>query len=290
MRYLQGTLPNWDKGFDVQDGLITTWPYETNTVRQGAHIIMVKAVNTSGNESRNFASVLVNFAEPLEDNVLYKVNFADDDWSGVDTNGDLFTDGSIHARQNEGFWKTPESPFWVTPETPFWGEASYEAFYLVANVTALAAGNFYFLYDIDGPASIMYRVQNKDNLFKPYASKFKVDAGDVIEVKFDAVAGDEETVLRKLVAVIDVPDRTENFENIVIPVDGLELPIKTPNYHTTAVRLNSIALVNGESIWPQIESKYPCVIKLVNGRGEAVSSVVDLTWQGFEKELLKVVE
>ena len=131
----------------------------------------------------------------------------------------------------------------------------------------------------------MYRIANKaDNLWKPYAAKFKVDAGDVVEIKCNSVAGIEETVLRKLMAVIDVPDRMEHFENMVIPASGAILPIATPNYYTTAVRIDSIALVDGKAIYPRIESKNPCVVKLVNDTGVAVSAAVDITWQGFIKE------
>ena len=285
MKYIQGNVPNWETAFDVQDGLIQNFPYETTTVRQGKHIVMIKAVNTSGNESRNFASVLVNFAEPLEDNVLYKVNFADNGWANVKTNGSILDDGYVHARQSNAFWKSPTDSFWGNPEDAFWGEISYDAFELTASVTALAGGNFYYLYDIEGPASIMYRLPNKaDNLWKPYAAKFKVEAGDVVEIKFNSVAGQEETILKKLVAVIDVPDRMEHFENLIVPATGVELPISTPNYYTTAVRIDSIALVNGKPIYPRIESKNPCVVKLVNDTGVAVSATVDITWQGFIKE------
>ena len=108
MRYLQGSIPNWGKGFDVQDGLITSQPYETSTIRQGAHIVMIKAVNASGNESPNYASVLVNFAEPLEDNVLYRVDFSEDGWAKVETNGDIMSDG-VHSRQMNTHYSSAES-------------------------------------------------------------------------------------------------------------------------------------------------------------------------------------
>ena len=285
MKYAQGNSPRWETAFDVQDGLIQNFPYETTTVRQGKHIVMIKAVNTSGNESRNYASVLVNFAEPLEDNVLYKVNFADNKWANVETTGDVLEDGYMHAKQSNAFWKTPQDSFWGNPNNPFWGEVSYTEFELVASVTALAGGNCYFTYDIEGPANIMYRILNKDGLWKPYATKFKVEAGDSVEIKFTSLAGAEETVLRSLMAVIDVPDRQENFENIVVPVGGLELPIKTPNYHTTAVRLNSMQLVDGQAGLLEF-TVAPCVVRILNGVGEPLEATVDLTWQGFTKELL----
>jgi hypothetical protein len=267
--------------------LLQNFPYETTTVRQGKHIVMIKAVNTSGNESRNYASVLVNFAEPLEDNVLYKVDFGSNNWADIVTNGDLLDDGYIHAKQSNAFWKSPTDSFWGSPTDPFWGEVSYTEFELTASVTALAGGNFYFLYNIEGPASIMYRLPNKaDNLWKPYAAKFKVEAGDVVEIKFNSVAGQEETILKKLVAIIDVPDRQEHFENLIIPANGVTLPIATPNYYTTAVRIDSVALVDDKPVYVRVESKNPCVIKLVDNTGQAITSTIDVTWQGFEKEVM----
>lgn len=287
MKYVQGSLPRWETAFEVQEGLITTLPYETSTVRQGKHVIMIKAVNSSGNESRDYASVLVDFSNPLEDNVLYKVDFAQNGWDDVTTTGDLLQDGYIHAKQSSSFWGEPTDSFWGNPTDSFWGDINYTEFELTASVTALAAGNFYFLYEIDGPASIMYRVANKDGgLWMPYAAKFHVAAGDLIEIKFNSLAGKEETIIKKLQAVIDVPDRQEHFEDIFIPTSGAELPITTPNYYTTAVRIDSVALVDNKPIYVRVESKNPCIIKLVNDMGEAVSSTIDVTWQGFEKEVI----
>lgn len=286
MRYIQGNVPNWDIGFDVQEGLITNFPYETSTVRQGIHTIMIKAVNSSGNESRKHTSVTVNFADPLEDNVLYKVDFAADGWTAAETDGYLLADGYIHSKQAEAHWDVPTEAYWQGAEKPYWGQVSYLDFFLRAEITALAGGNFYFLYDITGPANIVYRNKTTDEMFKPYATKFSVKAGDVIEIQFSALSGMEETVLRSLVAVIDVPDRTEHFENIVVPADGLELPIVTPNYHTTSVRLDSIQLINNEPVYVKTLTKNPCRIQLINNSGEAVSATVDVTWQGFIKEII----
>ena len=44
-----------------------------------------------------------------------------------------------------------------------------------------------------------------------------------------------------------MPDREEHFENITVPVDGMNLPIVTPNYYTTAVRIDAIQDYTGEA-------------------------------------------
>lgn len=286
MKYIQGNTPNWGAGFEVQDGLLVSQPYETSTVRQGTHTIMIKAVNKAGNESVGFASTVVNFAEPLEDNVLYRVDFSQGNWDKVSTDGKILEDGFIHAKMDTTHFSAPNSFYWEGPAETYWNSISYAPFYLSAVVKAPASGNFYFTYDIMGVSNITYRVKNKDSLFKPYATKFNVAADDEIEIRFDSPAGKQETVLKKLVAVIDVPDREEHFENITVPAGGLELPVKTPHYITTAVRLDSIQLVNGQPIYPYIVSKAPCRIKLVNDHGQPVEATIDVTWQGFINELI----
>lgn len=291
MKYIQGSTPNWERGFDVQDGLITTQPYETNTVRQGIHTVMIKAVNASGKESKKFATCIVNFAEPLEDNVLYKVHFHEDGWSGVETDGTVLTDGYVRSTQVNCHWVDKTNYYWVAGGNAYWGQPSYKAFNLNATLVAPASGNFYLLYDIVNAANVEYKVANKDNIWKPYATKFDVKAGDIINIRFTSPAGTEETILKSLTAVIDVPDRQEHFENIAVPADGMELPIVTPNYQTTAVKVDSISSNLSGTYQIDVVSRTPCVVRFYRVNNDAgwsrdpVAVVADITWQGFEKEV-----
>lgn len=293
-KYIQGSTPNWNTAYEVQDGLVTAQPYETSTVRQGVHTVMIKAVDNAGQESAGFATCIVNFSDPLEDNVLFKTDFSEDSWSACETNGTILSDGYVRSTQDATHWASTGNYYWSNSTANFWGTVSYKEFYLTATVTAPASGNFYVLYEIEGPSNITYRIQTQDNIYKPYATKFKVSAGDVVELKFEAPTGTEETVLKSLIAIIDVPDREEHFEDIEIPAEGLELPIVTPNYYTTAVRVDSIsnALSTG-TYQVEIVSYTPCkvqVYRINNDAGwsrDAVAVTADITWQGFEKELLE---
>ena len=293
MKYIQGSIPNWERGFEVQDGLITVQPYETNTVRQGVHTIMIKAVNSSGNESKKFASVLVNFAEPLEDNVLYRVDFAENDWEAVETDGSKRTDGYIHSTMAVTHWVDKTNYYWDKPAAPYWGAVNYKSFVMTTKFIAPAGGNFFLGYDILNATNILYKIANKDNIWKQYATKFDVRAGDEIQLKIAAPAGQEETVVKALMAVIDVPDREEHFENITVPEEGIELPIVTPNYQTTAVRVDSITSELRGTYQLDIVSRTPCMIRFYRINNDAgwsrdpVAVVADVTWQGFEKEVIE---
>lgn len=291
-KYIQGSVANWNTGFLVQDGLITAQPYETATVRQGVHTIMIKAVDNAGQESANFATCLVDFGEPLEDNVLYKLDFSSNHWSNIQTSGSVMLDGYIHSKQNSTHYIAPSNYYWDSPTANFWGSLMYQDFYVEATMTAPASGNFYVLYDIVNAANILYKVIDRDNIYKQYSTKFKVNAGERISLRFEAPSGSEETVLKKLIAVIDVPDREEHFEKLVIPAEGLELPIVTPNYQTTAVKIDSISSTLQGTYQLDIVSRTPCKIRFYRINNDAgwsrdpVAVTADVTWQGFEKEVL----
>ena len=286
MKYIQGNSLNWAKAYEVQEGLIVSQPFETRTVRQGPHTIMIKAVDNSGQESKNFAACVVDFGEPLEDNVLFKKDFSQNLWADVETDGVKSEfDGYIHAQQVSYRYSTPDSFFYGEPDDYFYNE-QYASFYISAIFTAPASGHFWLQYDIQGSADLKYRIRNTDNMFKQYSTKVAVKAGDVIEISLENQEGTTDTVIKKLIAVIDVPDREEHFKNVIIPASGVTLPIVTPNYQTTGVHIDSVQVVNGKAIFPQITSYTPCVIKIVDASGNAVATTADITWQGFVNETL----
>ena len=121
---------------------------------------------------------------------------------------------------------------------------------------------------------------------KQWSDKLIVKAGDVIRIKVVCVSdGVKQTVIKDLQAIIDVPDVTEHFEDLNVPASGKQLDIKTPNYKTTAVRIDAIQ--NSTAVMVKYISKTPCIIQLVNANGTAVSGTADITWVGYQKEMLQ---
>ena len=92
--------------------------------------------------------------------------------------------------------------------------------------------------------------------------------------------------------IIDVPDRLENFDDITVPADGLTLPIKTPNYYTTAVNVRSISSNLEGEYELEVMNRTPCVIRFVRIENDAfgtrtpVEVTADITWQGYQRELI----
>lgn len=311
LRYHQGTSVSWNTAIPMHTGVVTEQPFETQALRQGVHTVMIRAVDTNDNYSKGMASVVLNLGDPLEDNVLYKDDVAAEGWSHTKHNGVVNGDGYMVSASNVSAWTEADSQYWLEPETSYWSER-YQEFCFSYQTIAPASGNFWLLYEIEGPATIEYRKVGKDTywkepktnfwqgteawggwvdtieMFKPYTGKTQVNAGDTIQIFVKAPNNMlEASIIKKMVFVIDVPDREEHFENIKVPVEGLELPIKTPHYYTTAVRIDAVQSLGVDVYRAVVDSKNPCTIKLVDSKNQPVTATVDVTWQGFIKELIK---
>ncbi len=310
IRYNQGDMVTWASAIPMHTGLITEQPFETQALRQGIHTVMICAVDNAGQYSEKPAFAILNLGEPLEDNVLYKDDMSANNWGPTVHNGLVQNDGSMVSKSNVAFWTSPDAPFWTEPEQEFWQER-YSAFSAYYQAVLPCSGQMWLKYDITGPAKLEYRIVGKKAfwtspdapfwdgeadwafwvddtvMYKPYTGKVMVKAGNQIQVKVSAPENVAElTRLKKVIIYVDVPDREEHFENINVPIEGLELPIKTPHYYTTAVRLDAVQGMENPVGRAIVVSKNPCVIKLVDYYNNPTSAVVDVTWQGFVKEVL----
>lgn len=311
IKYTQGSELNWDAGIPVQEGLIVTQPYETQTVRQGTHAVMIKAVDNAGNESNNFAYCILDLGDLLEQNVLVENDFKADTWEALTSNtGKIMQDGYIHAVNDVYMWPTATGYRWSSADDFAW-ETNFKQYEVLTRMTAPASGQFWLEYDIDGPAIVYYRKAlstpywrkidynrpfwQKDSadstaypiandLWKQYSDRLYVNKGDWIEIKIVALNNtSQETVIKSLKAFIDVPDRNEHFEDLKVPAEGITLPIVTPNYKTVVCHLDAIQ-DSGTAVGLKILSRTPCVIQLIDVKGNAVSGVADISWQGYEDD------
>lgn len=311
IKYTQGSELNWDAGIPVQEGLIVTQPYETQTVRQGTHAVMIKAVDNAGNESNNFAYCILDLGDLLEQNVLVENDFKADTWEALTSNtGKIMQDGYIHAVNDVYMWPTATGYRWSSADDFAW-ETNFKQYEVLTRITAPASGQFWLEYDIDGPAIVYYRKAlstpywrkidynrpfwQKDSadstaypiandLWKQYSDRLYVNKGDWIEIKIVALNNtSRETVIKSLKAFIDVPDRNEHFEDLKVPAEGITLPIVTPNYKTVVCHLDAIQ-DSGTAVGLKILSRTPCVIQLIDVKGNAVSGVADISWQGYEDD------
>lgn len=310
LRYNQGSNITWKTSKPLHTGLVTEQPFETQALRQGVHTVLIRAVDNNENYSEGVANVILNLGDPLEENVLYKANASQNAWSNCTHTGTTNAEGNLMSSGDSYYWPDSNTPVWTLPNEAHWSK-SYRYFELSFQVLALASGQMWLKYDIEGPCEIEYRIVGKDNywmdektpfwggdeswarwvdskeMLKPYTGKSMVNAGDTIQVFIKAPNNvSEPTVIKELTLIIDVPDRQEHFEDITVPLSGVLLPIATPNYYTTAVRIDAVQNSNIAVARAAVINRNPCMIKLVDINGQPVSATVDVTWQGFVKEVI----
>lgn len=310
LKYTQGKELNWETGIAVQEGLITTQPYETQTIRQGTHAVMIKAVDQNGNESKNFAYCLLDMGDLLQENVLYDKDFGANNFAEMANNGTVLSDGYIHAINSEKMWHESGRKFWGAADDKMW-DSSFQSYVANCQFQAPASGQFWITTDIEGPAAVYYRLALNDtvwkarkadaaawstadedasvwdtstDLWKQWSDKVEVRAGDIIQIKIEAKNNSyQETIIKNLHTYVDVPDRQEHFEDLTVPEEGIELPITTPFYETTAVHIDAIQ--DDDAVNVKVLSKTPCKIALLDSSGKQVEGTVDITWQGFVNEV-----
>lgn len=310
MKYTQGKEINWENGILVQDGIITTQPYETRTVRQGTHAIMIKAVDNAGNESKNFAYCLYNFGDVLAENVLVNQDIAKNNWEKLTKplqNCEI-KNGEIVPLSQQFHWNK-KGEAWSRGENHWKG--NWKSYSVKAKMKAGASGQMWIESDISGPAAIYYRKDfdypaweenNKsqyhwkskgnlkwnleNDLWKQYSGKISVKKSDILEIKVEALNNYyQRTIVKGLKMIIDVPDAEEHFENVNVPKEGVELNVKTPSYKTTAVRADTITGDSDELIiGMKCLSKEPCVVQLIGADGKPAEGQADITWQGYEDD------
>lgn len=254
---------------------------------------------------------MLEMGDLLQENVLYDKDFGANDFAEVTTTGTvLASDHCIHARNESKMWHEKGYRMWKQSDGSMWG-ASFVSYEARCHFTAPASGQFWLTTEIEGPAIVYYRQildgyywkANADedafwgdeseaswpeggNLWIQWSDKVEVKAGSVIQIRIVAKNSSvQETIIKSLHAYIDVPDRQEHFEDLEVPAGGMELPITTPNYETTAVHIDSVQS-GSVTRFPKILSRNPCRIALVDEDGNQIAGTVDITWQGFVNETL----
>lgn len=315
IKYTQTNTPNWDRGIPAQIGLVTSQPFETEMIRQGVHTVMIKAVDNAGQESKNYAYAVLNLGDLLEENVLYVKDFSENDWSDAEHDGVVIGDGSIVSKNTSIMWEQPSLQLWNTESSYMWqpklNELNAEFVF-----TPPASGQFWIKSEIDGHGIVYYSnkklsksyrwtwkrksrwkapsgaewstVPNSWDMIRQWSDRVMVSGGEPIMIRVVGLNDENRhTKIKALTAIVDVPDEVEHFNDQYVPTSGLTLPISVPYYYTTSVRIDAIQnSTNTNPVMVRIESRTPCVIKLLNASGDVVDGTVDVTWQGYRRNFV----
>ena len=119
IKYAMGQTNNWAAGFTVAP-LQIAQSFDLQTLPSGSISLMIKAVDTAGNESENVAVLYKNIVGTLTDN-LYVSTDEHTAWSGTKTQCSVIAGELVADDSGVVFWNSPSSNFWNSdPLALFW--------------------------------------------------------------------------------------------------------------------------------------------------------------------------
>lgn len=295
VRQLGGVRPIWELGTPISSGFITQNTLDIDDRTTGKQVYMVKAVDKNYKYSKNAVYVLTDFGylgiENVKDIVEYRT-----DWSGLGivTGGavDPIT-GDLQSDISGNFWDgVPNDVFWMgVADNYFWGGSYKDMTYITNPYTILSDGRLTLQFEIDSIYGyfIEYREYKEgledDKEWLAWANYLTVTKGEQYQFRISCYQGTKPSIISTFIVINDVPDQTEFFNDLVVPVEGLRVPIeksyeriKTLTYALQTDGNGGISIVVVDK-----DAELGPLIKVVNDLAEPVQGLIDVTVYGVPK-------
>jgi hypothetical protein len=287
----------------LHEGVITDSPYTPATLPAGTITLLVKAVDTSGNESVKAASITANLGDALVDNVVLTAAQAPG-FAGSITGGAV-NGGQLLATATDFFYGPDEEPFFGPDTEPFYPASTYSDMVYEFAVSTAVSGRVLLQSDIDNTHAIEYQRGSQAAFYGPdgdffygpdaeyfygepttswtlWPGQLDMTAAEELRFRVSTTGGSARGVVRTLTVLQDVPDVFESLADIAISPAGTRLPI-TKSY--TAINNVQITVqangAGGVSVRVLDKSTAGPLVEVLNAAGTAVTGSVDARVQGY---------
>lgn len=304
IRFQYGQNDWWDTATQLHDGLLTESPYSFSAVPNGRVTVLIKAVDTSGNESLNVASITQNLGDVIVDNLL--LDFPQHPtWAGTKTNATVIG-GELVANDAGVFYAADNLPVYGIDSDLFYKASqslpmTYE-FIVIATKDSILKINYLFSTD---NFSIEYQTPSQSAFYGLDGDLFYGDDSDLFYTYLDAkpwigqlnisettevlirvkTTGGSETLdkLIELTAVIDVADILIRLDDVVILSGGSRLNLGRVVNGVKNIQMTVQADGNG-GIGARVIDKDPVngpLIEVLNSSSVSVNGLIDATIQAY---------
>lgn len=310
VRYTSGSNVFWPIGTDVVSGLLTVNTLDVSSLLNGQVTIMVKAVDTSGNESANPAYVITDFGDPIVSNVVVDYDLRAAGFPGTIVSGTV-SGGDLVGPSVTPYWNANEAaPFYPSNTTLFWptdtfGPVEWQFAYVPdASVTDATMvifseiqGNFWTISFRELDSSLYYETLDSVPFWSADADPFYVDIpadwqswpGSVAPLRrttyeflVEIPGGALQPIISEFRLVLDVQDVVDVIGDVVVSPDGTLLPLTKTFRVITAVSLTVQSGPDG-AVSARIDTKSPSgvLVTALNSSGTPVPAVLDAIVQGY---------
>jgi len=308
IRYHYGDNPSWGDAHRLHDGVVTEMPYVPQSLPQGPLTLMIRALDTSGNQSIASAVIRTQFGDVLVANVVETYDFQALGFPGVVTGGAI-AGGEIRSDSTSLFFGDDNANFYSHYDSTVFYTSDYAALTYVTTLfgpSILATGSKLTLeLDFDGSQRfIEYRVVGADPMYGGLDTEAFYRADDTLfysndgefvpwpgqvtaqpalyQFRFQAGLGDVQGRIGTCRLVIDVPDVVERFNDVEVPVGGMRLPI-TKNWNQIMNIQLTLQSDGGSAVqakWIDKDAVLGPLIICTDSAGASVAGNVDAVLQG----------
>jgi hypothetical protein len=266
VRWQPGGSRSWSDALELHTGLLAVSPWDLVTIPYGAGQILIKAVDTTGNESLNVTAIACNLGDAPVENVFasYTLNTT-----------------PVLAPDSSRMWSNDSAQLW-TNTTAVFLVPQYQAIFWTGSVTFTESGSLTIAATVSGYAWKITWKKSSDVAYVPFPGRAWADAGTTYQFRIDVDQSNLQGLIGSVVAQIDVPDKTIRLPDVVITSGGSRLSIGTGWRNVVIVSL-TLHSDGGSATTARVVDKSITgpLIQCFNASGAATAGTVDAFVQGY---------
>lgn len=304
LRYVAGAQINWAAGSPLHDGLITVTSFDMVTRPSGLVTILIKAVDSSGNESTSPAYIVTNLGDPEVLNLLESWPQATA-FTGDIVNGTIDA-GVLEADETTAFWRQGTGLHWGGATAVYWPTSQYSEMSYTCYFSTTAGGTLFLEQDIEG-ADIRVEFYRESTLpfwpddadefwpddaaafwpegpgWQPWPGSIELFATETIGIRVYTSASTTQGRIVTLTPHLDVPDIDERLDDIVISSAGTRLPVTSDFRFIKNIQLTVQSDGNGGTSARILDKQVDPgpLVQVLDETGAAVNGLVDARIKGY---------
>jgi hypothetical protein len=266
VRWQPGGSRSWSDALELHTGLLAVSPWDLVTIPYGAGQILIKAVDTTGNESLNVTAIACNLGDAPVENVFasYTLNTT-----------------PVVAPDSSRMWSNDTAQLW-TNTTAVFLVPQYQAIFWTGSVTFTESGSLTIAATVSGYAWKITWKKSSDVAYVPFPGRAWADAGTTYQFRIDVDQSNLQGLIGSVVAQIDVPDKTIRLPDVVIASGGSRLSIGT-GWRSVVIVSLTLHSDGGSATTARVVDKSITgpLIQCFNASGAATAGTVDAYVQGY---------
>jgi hypothetical protein len=305
IRFQYGQNTWWPTAAQLHDGLITETPYTLVNRPAGLVTLLIKAVDTTGNESTNAASITLNLGDALVDNIVNSWP-QHTTWPGTKTNCSVIG-GELVASVVDQFYGSDNEPFYGPDTEPFFATSQSAAMTYEFAVITDGGGRLTLSHSIVASGyTIEFQRDNTDAFFGSGGEYFYgadaapffgeplpwttwpgfIDVTSGVEIRFrvrtNGGIGVEK--IETLQVNLDVPDVIVQINDLVVSSAGTRLAVPTGLTAIRNIQITVQADGNGgvtARYADKTNTTLGPLVTVLNASGTAVTGLIDAVVQAY---------